>query len=164
MRIVTIALALISLTFVPARPAHAAVTGFDASYFGESNFLSVGPGQTGQFVVIFTNTGGQTWQRASGSQVNLAICLPDKVTCNVPSPNARWNDGSWLSSIAYATHNSDVAPTQNGYFVYSIRVPLDTTAGVYWFHGDLVLGSTLAKIHPAGYFQNATCTCDPGPP
>jgi len=153
------ALAL-SLVGSAVQPANAAVTGYNSSYFGESAFLTLNPGQTGQFVAIFTNTGSTGWLKASASQVNLGTCLDDKTTCNVAPEESAWNDGSWLSSIAYATTSTDyVGPGQNGFFVYNVRVPSTATAGTAGtFNGDLVLGSTLQQIRPEGYYQIATVT------
>src|SRR5260221_4016516 len=141
-----------------AAPAQAAVPGYLSSYFGESAFLNLQQGSTCQFVAIFTNTGGTGWLRNSASQVNLGVCLSDKTTCNVTSPNAAWNDGSWLSNIAYATHSTDfVGPGQNGFFVYNVKAPSTIAAGTTGtFNGDLVLASTLQQIRPEGYYQAAT--------
>ena len=106
------------------------------------------------------NTGTTTWRRGTTSQVNLAVCLPDKVTCNVDSPLSSWNDGSWLSNRAYSAHiQTEVAPGQLATFVYSFRVPLDVISGLYRFHGDLAQASTGLQIHPEGYYQDATCSC-----
>lgn len=141
-----------------ATPAQAAVPGYLSSYFGESAFLNLQQGSTGQFVAIFTNTGQTGWLRNSASQVNLGVCLSDKTTCNVASPNAAWNDGSWLSNIAYATHSTDfVGPGQNGFFVYNVKAPTTIASGTtVTFNGDLVLASTLQQIRPEGYYQAAT--------
>jgi hypothetical protein len=153
------ALAL-SLVGSAVQPAQAAVPGYNSSYFGESAFLTLNPGATGQFVAIFTNTGGTGWLKASASQVNLGACLDNKTTCNVAPEESAWNDGSWLSSIAYATTSTDfVGPGQNGFFVYNVKVPSTATAGsVGTFNGDLVLGSTLQQIRPEGYYQQVTVT------
>jgi len=153
------ALAL-SLVGSAATPVNAAVPGYDSSYFGESAFLTLNPGQTGQFVAIFTNTGANGWLKASASQVNLGACLDDKTTCNVAPEESAWNDGSWLSSISYATTSTDfVGPGQNGFFVYNVKAPSTAAAGtVGTFNGDLVLGSTLQQIRPQGYYQQATVT------
>lgn len=137
-------------------PAQAAV-GFDSSYFGESAFLSLNPGQSGQFAAAFTNTGSTGWQVGTTSQVNLAVCLDDKTTCNVASPNAAWASG-WLSSTAYATQSTTfVGPGQTGWFVYSVIAPAAAIRGAAArFSGDLVLNSTGEKLHAQGYYQDAT--------
>src|SRR5207247_10982612 len=85
-----------------AAPVRAAVPGVDSAYAGESAFLTIGPGTSGQFQVFFTNTGSTTWRKGTTSQVNLTVCLDDKTTCNVDSPLASWNDGSWLPNRAYS--------------------------------------------------------------
>ena len=144
----------LALSVSGSRSADAAA-GFDSSYFGESAFLTLTPGQSGQFAAGFTNTGSSGWQTGTTSQVNLAICLADKVTCSVPSPNSAWAS-SWYSSIAYATQSTTfVGPGQVGWFVYSVRAPA-SAAGTTRFNGDLVLNSTGEKLHPEGYYQDAT--------
>ena len=153
-RIVSAITALaLALSFLgsTAQPA-AAVTGYDSAYFGESAFLTLAPGTTGQFVAIFTNTGPTGWVRGTASQVNLAVCLADKVTCNVASPNAAWASG-WLSPTAYATTSTGyVGPGQQGFFVYSVTAPAG--GGYARFNGDLSL-VTGEMIHQQGYYQDA---------
>jgi hypothetical protein len=48
------------------------------------------------------------------------------------------------------------APGALGTFSYNIAAPVGITAGTYRFNGDLVLSSTGEKIHPEGYYQDAT--------
>lgn len=138
-------------------PAFAA-PGYDSLYQFESAFLgNLRPGDTGTFSVFFANIGTVTWVLGTTTQVNLAVCAADKVTCNVASPNASWNPGSWLSAMAYATHaKTAVAPGDFSAFTYNIKVPVDATIGSYRFNGDLVIASNGARIHPEGYFQDAT--------
>ena len=162
MRAVFFVLAFLTAMGSASTRAAAAAPDFDAEYFGESAFLSVQPGATNTFTVFFGNTGSQTWGRGTATQVQLAICRQDKVTCNVLSPNAAWNDGTWLSPIAYATTTQDsVAPGQVGTFTYRIRTPLDARGGEYQFHGDLAVSRTLRMIHPVGYYQTAVISDSP---
>jgi hypothetical protein len=141
-----------------ARPAAAAA--FDSAYRFESAFLTgLKPGDTGQFSVFFDNVGTTAWASGTFTQVNLAACLSDKVTCNVTSPLGAWNPGSWTSNTAYATQTKAVvAPGEFTAFSYLIKVPAGTAVGTYRFNGDLVLASTGAKLHPEGYYQDATVT------
>src|SRR5438067_11599408 len=97
---------IFGLTFGFATPARAAI-GYDSSYQFESAFLALQPGETGAFSVFFLNSGAVSWVKNSGSQVNLAVCSQDKVTCNLPSINAVFAS-SWYSAVAYATHSKDV--------------------------------------------------------
>ena len=137
----------------------AAVAGFDSAYAGESSFLTVGPGTSYEFQVFFINTGTTTWRTGTATQVILTVCLENKVTCNVPSPHADWNDGSWLSARAYATHRQDeVRPGEIATFAYRIRPPLTVVSGNYRFNGDLALADG-RQVHPEGYYQDATCSC-----
>src|SRR5438552_9889745 len=144
--------------------AQAATPGYDSAYQFESAFLSLKPGDSGTFSVFFANTGTASWTAGSGSQVNLAVCAADKVTCNVTSAQAAWANG-WLSSTAYATHTkSVVVPGDFSAFTYNVKVPAGTTSGTYRFNGDLVLSSTGDRIHPEGYYQDSTVTGGaPGP-
>jgi hypothetical protein len=132
-----------------------AVSGYDSAYFGESAFLSLNPGQSGQFVVGFNNTGSTGWLRGSASQVDLQVCGPDKVTCGIPSANAAWAS-NWLSSTAYATTSTAyVGPGQTGFFVYNI-VASGTAGQTARFNGDLALHASGQQVHPQGYYQDAT--------
>src|SRR2546425_2542528 len=135
------ALALSMTLGLTGQPAQAAV-GFDASYQFESAFLVLRPGDSGTFSVFFANTGATAWVTGSPTQVNLAVCASDKVTCNVASPNATFASG-WLSTTAYATAaKSAVGPGDFSPFTYAIKVPSLQQLGTYRFNGDLVLAST----------------------
>jgi hypothetical protein len=148
------ALAVVASLLAGAAGQAAAVTGYDSAYFGESAFLTLGPGQSGQFAVGFNNTSSTGWLTGSASQVDLTICLPDKTTCNTTSPNAAFAS-SWLSSTAYATTSTTyVGPGQTGFFVYNVTVPAGAAPGTYRFNGDLSLHGTASMIHPQGYYQD----------
>ena len=157
-----VVLLVVVISMLNSAPAAAAAPGFDSAYAGESAFLTTGPGVSAQFQVFFMNTGTTTWRRGTDSQVILAICLPNKTTCNVESPYADWNDGSWYSTRAYATHiQTQVAPGALATFVWSFKTPPNVTAGIYRFHGDLALATAPSvQIHPEGYYQEALCLCD----
>ena len=157
--IAAVALAL-SFSLGYATPA-AAITGYDSSYQFESAFLTLNPGETGTFSAFFANTGSTSWVKGSGTQVNLATCLDDKLTCNVPPEEAAFASG-WLSSTAYATHTKDtVIPGDFSAFTYNVKVPAGQAAGTYRFNGDLVLASSGAKLHPEGYYQDVTVPTAP---
>jgi hypothetical protein len=157
-KIVTaVSAAALSLSMLATAVPALAVTGYDSAYAGESAFVNISPGQTLNFQVFFANTGTTTWSRGTGTQVDLAGCLSDKTTCNaVEAANASWNSG-WLSSTRYAsTVQTTTAPGALGTFSYNIAAPSNAIAGTYRFNGDLVLSSTGEKIHPEGYYQDAT--------
>ncbi|TMC41873.1 MAG: hypothetical protein E6J23_12735 [Chloroflexi bacterium] len=157
-KIVTaVSAAALSLSMLSAAVPALAVTGFDSAYAGESAFVNISPGQTQNFQVFFANTGTTTWSRGTGTQVDLAACLEDKVTCNAQdATEASWNSG-WLSATRYATTTqTTTAPGSLGTFSYNVAAPSNVTAGTYRFNGDLVLSTTGEKIHPDGYYQDAT--------
>src|SRR3989449_11660663 len=144
--------------------AQALTAGYDSAYQFESAFLTLKPADSGTFSVFFANTGTTSWIAGGGTQVNLAVCAADKVTCNVASAQAAWASG-WLSSTAYATHTkSVVAPGDFSAFTYNIKAPAAIAAGTYRFNGDLVVASSGDRIHPEGYFQDASVTGAAPPP
>jgi hypothetical protein len=149
-------LALIALCLAFAPTPALAVTGYDSAYSGESAFVTISPGQTLQFQVFFSNTGTLTWTKAGDTQVDLAACLADKVTCNAQDPSeSTWNSG-WISTTRYATTTqATTAPGTLATFAYNIKAPSDAAAGVHRFNGDLVVASSGARIHPEGYYQDA---------
>jgi hypothetical protein len=152
--VVALVVAALVASAPPAPAAAVAGRGFDARYAGESVFTAVAAGESGQFSAIFFNAGTQPW---APGVVGLMVCLPDKTTCNVPSPNAAFAS-SWTSATAYATVATPVSPGQNGFFVYSFAVPAGTPASTETtFNGDVGLLATGELLHPEGYYQrNAT--------
>jgi hypothetical protein len=147
--------ALVALCLAYAPTPAMAVTGYDSAYNSESAFVTIDPGETKGFQVFFINTGTLTWIKGSDSQVDLAACLEDKVSCNTQDASeAGWNSG-WLSASRYATTTqASVAPNGVATFSYNIKAPADAT-GTHRFNGDLVVASSGARIHPEGYFQDA---------
>jgi hypothetical protein len=148
--------ALVALCLAYAPTPAAAVTGYDSAYAGESAFVTINPGETQSFQVFFVNGGSVTWTKGSDTQVDLAACLEDKVTCNAQDPtDSLWNSG-WLSPSRYATTTQvTVAPFATATFAYNIKAPANAT-GTHRFNGDLVVAKTGQRIHPQGYYQDAT--------
>lgn len=150
----------LALSLVAQATPAAAVAGYDSAYAGESAFLTLAPGETGNFTVFFANTGTVTWVKGTSTQVDLFACLNDKVTCDVAPEEAAWNPGTWLSSTRYATQTqTSVTPGQIATYSYSVTVPAGTAAGDYDFNGDLGVSSmtgSAARVHPEGYFQRVT--------
>ena len=150
-------LALVALCLAYAPTPALAVTGYDSAYSGESAFVNINPGETAAFQVFFSNTGTLTWTKGGDTQVDLAACLADKVTCNAQDPaDSTWNSG-WISTTRYATTTqATIAPGALATFAYNIKAPANATAGTNRFNGDLVVSSSGARIHPEGYYQDAT--------
>jgi hypothetical protein len=158
MKAALVAMTWLAVTFIgPPSNAQALAPGFDSAYAGESAFLTLSQGQTYSFQVFFMNSGQTTWRKGTSTQVNLTVCLENKVTCNVPSPHSSWNDGTWLSDRVYSTHTQEVvAPGDIAAFTYRVKAPLTASEGTsYRFNGDLAL-PTGEQIHPEGYYQEAT--------
>ena len=105
-------LILIGLVLLAA-PVRAAVPGFDSAYAGESAFLTIGPGMSGQFQVFFTNTGSTTWRKGTTSQVNLTVCLDDKRTYKVDSPLASGTTAAGSRTAPTARTSRQRSPPAN---------------------------------------------------
>jgi len=149
--------ALVALCLAYAPTPALAVTGYDSAYSGESAFVTIKPGETKAFQVFFSHTSTLTWTKGGDTQVDLAACLADKVTCNAQDPaDSTWNS-AWLSATRYATTTqATIAPGALATFAYNIKAPSNATAGTNRFNGDLVVSSSGARIHPEGYYQDAT--------
>src|SRR3989442_15647363 len=89
------------------------------------------------------------------------VLLAAPVRAAVPGFDSAYaGESAFLTNRAYSTHiQAEVAPGQLATFVYSFKVPLTVTSGIYRFHGDLAQATTGVQIHPEGYYQEATCAC-----
>jgi hypothetical protein len=153
-------LASLLLASASADAAPVPNNGYDSRYAGESVFTALPAGSSGPLSAIFFNAGTQAW---APGVVGLMICLADKTTCNVASPNAAYAR-NWYSRTIYATVTAPVQPGQNGFFVYDFLVPAGTQPNVVaTFNGDVGLLSTGALLHPEGYFQQNTTPALAGP-
>ena len=152
---------LLFLALVPASPAEGAVPGFDSQFAGESAFQSAsGQAEPQTNYVFFFNAGTVPWIRNTSSEVVLAVCLDDKVTCNVESPLKDWSAGLWPTPRVYTTQLQQVVqPGQLATFAWFFRAPANVVSGIYTFHGDLMHSATGQMIHPEGYFQQVECAC-----
>ncbi|TME29210.1 MAG: hypothetical protein E6I64_01245 [Chloroflexi bacterium] len=149
--------AIVAGLLVSVTPARAAAD-FDSAYLFESAYLGgLAPGDTGSFAVFFNNTGNLAWTIGTSTQVNLVACRSDKITCNVDSERATWNDGTWPSSAAYAPQTKVTVPTGDfTSFFYGIKVPVNTFPGTYRFNGDLAVAATGVLVHPEGYYHEVS--------
>jgi hypothetical protein len=148
-----LALAALTIAGGPAAANVVVGNGYSSNYSGESAFMAQPAGESGQFSAIFFNDGSQLWQPGI---VGLLVCLPDKVTCNVPSPNAAYAS-KWFSTTVYTTVTAPVPPGSNGFFIYSFQVPATTPpATTATFNGEVGLIGTGAVLRPQGYFQSNT--------
>lgn len=101
---------------------------FEATYAGESAFITLRRGGVGQFVVVYANTGTETWTRGTSTEAQLRV-PPDK-------EDHRSFALGWVAERVYATQTQDViAPGQLGAFAYNVAVPERAAARVYrlWF-------------------------------
>lgn len=149
-------LVAIALTLAPvagALPAAAATPGFHAAYFSESSFVTLSPGQTGQFSVGYTNTGDQAWAKGqTGKEASLHTASP---LDNPLDFTAGWGV-SWTSANVYAKQANDlVAPGQVGFFVYSVKVPAAHAFGTKTFYGRPSIDG-VGFMEDYGYFQVVT--------
>lgn len=136
----------------------AAASEFDSAFAGESAFLTLAPGQIGTFTVFFLNTGSVNWIKGAGTQVDLAACRDDQVTCDIQDASeAPFDPGTWLNARRYATQSqASVAPGSIATFTYNVKVPATQVFGTYRFNGDLVVAGTGRAVHPEGYYHDLT--------
>lgn len=129
-----------------ALPANAAAV-FDSAWAGQSDYLDSKPGDTVEVTVFFVNTGTETWTKGTSTQVDLAACLDDKVTCNAQdASDADFNAGTWTSTTRYSSGEfATRAPGQTQTFKFKLTVPLTKAAGTYLLNGALVVSATDRK-------------------
>ena len=155
--IATIVSCIVLMQTPGAAAPYATPPGFDAQFTGESAFLALHPGETGQLTVFFVNTGSVTWVRGTSTEVALSVCVdtppPQGFRCNVLSPYADFALG-WTSPRSYAIPAQvSVSPGTIANFTYAIRVPPDAAFGDYYFRGELIHRATQTPIRPTGYYQ-----------
>jgi hypothetical protein len=151
---------VILVLVITATPAAAAPAGFDAAFAGETAFLTLHRGDTGQMVVFFTNTGTTSWVGTTATEVVLSVCVdtpsPQNFRCNVLSPYADFAL-NWTSPRIYATATQPaVAAGGMATFTYGIKVPMDAALGDHYFRGELVHRATGTPVHPVGYYHLVT--------
>lgn len=132
-------------------PSHASgADGYHAAFFAESAFLTLSPGQTGQFSAGFANTGSLPWIVGAG-QASLHTAAP---LDNTNDSAAGWSS-SWPAPNVYAVQGvSEVAPGQIAFFTYVVRAPVGAS-GPHTFYGQLVIDG-VGPLEDFGYYQVAT--------
>ena len=127
-----------------------AAPGDHAAYFSESSFLTLAPGQSGQFAAGFSNTGDSAWTKGSSTaQASLRTRNGDT------SLSAAGWGSTWFNSTTYANQANDlVAPGQVGFFIYNVSVPAAAAAGPVTFSGIPWFGNTALEDY--GYYQIVT--------
>ncbi len=151
------AIAAIQLVLALSPPARAAAAEpYDAEFVGESAFLTLDRGATGTFSVFWANTGSTEW---TPSGVVLAVCKPDKTSCDQGDASTAALASGWLSASRYAGVTQDsVPPGKVGTFTFRVKVPTDAAAGTYRFFGSLWDTFGRKPIHNVGYFQDVVVT------
>jgi hypothetical protein len=116
--------------------------GFHAEWAGQSEDVTLSPGQTATLVVALRNTGYRGWYRGNpGQQANLGTADP--------LDTQRWDlDYGWSSASRMATTTTAyVGPGQIGWFQFQVRAP--------WTSGSYVL-------RVRGVIDGTTWLEDPG--
>ena len=161
MRIAWVVVAVTVLLSSPAAASpRAAPAGLDAQWCGQSAYLTLARGATGQQSVCFMNTGTVSWVLGSATEVGLAVCVdtpaPQFFACNTLSPNADWAS-NWTTPRLYAVQPAQiVAPGQQAFFSFAVTAPTTAVPGLpndAYFRGELVHRATGTPIHPVGYYQ-----------
>ena len=145
----------LALTFAPflGTSVQAATPGFHAAYFSESAFLTLAPGETGQFSVGFSNTGDQSWTKGvTGKEASLHTAAP----LDSPLDSTLGWGPTWTAPNIYAKQANDlVVPGQIGFFVYNVKVPATQALGPKTFYGRPVIDG-VGPMEDYGYFQVVT--------
>lgn len=151
---------LVALVLVAASATQsgtAAPADLDSEWVTETDFVTVTPGRSATFQVFFRNTGTRTWIKGTDTQIDLAACLDDKVTCDREPATKRFDPGTWVSGSRYAAQSqASVPPGGIAAFRYDVTVRGDQAPGTYRFYGALVVHATGAPVHPDGYFHELT--------
>lgn len=158
--------ALLVLSAAPVPVSAAAL--YDSLYAGESAFPTLAPGESTALTVFFWNTGTTTWTLGGPTQVDLAVCLEDKISCDRRSPLAEWDPrgrSAWRTSTRYAPQaQATVPPGALATFTYTVRAPVTAASGTYRFGGDLVVAATGALINAEGYYHEVGLRSAPPDP
>ena len=160
-KIVTaVSAAALALSMLASAGPALAVAGYDSAYAGESAFVNISPGQTQNFQVFFVNTGTTTWSRGTSTQVDLAACPRTRSPATRRTPRSCVEQRLALAHSYASTTQNTTAPARSARSA-TTSPPGGATAALR-FNGDLVLSTTGEKIHPEGYFQDATIGGPPG--
>jgi hypothetical protein len=91
---------------------------YHTAYQGQSPFPVLAPGQVGEWVVTFTNTGKTGWNQADATDVRLGTWSPQ----DAPSHLAT---ASWLAPNRPARQTTSwVGPGQQAWFRVEVRAPV----------------------------------------
>jgi hypothetical protein len=101
----------------------ATVPDYHASFFAESAFPTIASGQTGEWVIAFTNTGRTGWNLSESTAVRLGTWSPQDAPSMLAAP-------TWIASNRPAQQTTTwVGPGQQAWFSVQLKAP--TAPGMY---------------------------------
>ena len=90
---------------------------YHATFYGESSFPTVAPGQTAEWVIAFTNTGRTGWSLTSATAARLGTWSPQDAPSVLVSP-------AWISPNRPAEQTTTwVGPGQQAWFRVQLHAP-----------------------------------------
>ena len=96
---------------------------YHASFYGESSFPTVAPGQTSEWVIAFTNTGQTGWDLSQRTAVRLGTWSPQDAPSMLASP-------AWIAPNRPAEQTTTwVGPGEQAWFRVRLQAP--TAPGMY---------------------------------
>ncbi len=96
---------------------------YHATFYAESPFPTVAPGQTAEWVIAFTNTGGTGWDLGNATAVRLGTWNPRDVPRTLAT-------ASWIAPNRPAEQTTTwVGPGQQAWF--RVQLPAPSAPGNY---------------------------------
>ena len=111
------------VTFGSVVDAVYAAPDYHATFYGESPFPTVAPGQTAEWVIAFTNTGTTGWDLSRATPVRLGTWSPQDAPSMLATP-------TWIAANRPAEQTTSwVGPGQQAWFRVQLQAP--TSRGTY---------------------------------
>ena len=96
---------------------------YHATFYGESSFPTVAPGQTAEWVIAFTNTGNTGWDLSTATALRLGTWSPQDAPSMLAAPG-------WIAPNRPAEQTTTwVGPGQQAWFRVELQAP--TAPGMY---------------------------------
>jgi len=96
---------------------------YESSWSGQSDYLTLSPGETAEVWIKYKNTGEAVWYQNGDFATHLG-------TANPIDRASSFYDSAWLSSNRIAMEQSQVKPGEEARFRFRIKAP--TKAGKYY--------------------------------
>jgi uncharacterized protein YkwD len=120
---------------------------YHTTFYGQSAFPTVGPGETAEWVIAFTNTGRTGWALTDATAVRLGTWSPQDSPSVLASP-------AWIAPNRPAQQTTTwVGPGQQAWFRVQLQAP--TAPGMYRLHVRPVIDG-IEWLENAGAYVDVT--------